>query len=195
MTPAYPNAHYLAEPHWLHSHLDGDDVRVIDARFDVRARADGTFEAVSGRADYRAGHIPGAQFVDLDADLADPRCPTSIIGPEAFEALMSRLGIGSQSTVVIYDDRGGVWAARLWWALRYYGHDKAKMLNGGLTAWRAAGYPLQSAVTTPLPAQFTAIPRAHLRVEKEDVLAAIDEPTVRIVDALPAPFYHGQLAL
>lgn len=84
------------------------------------------------------GHIPGAQFVDLHTDLVNPENLTSIIGAGAFEALMGRLGIGPQSTVVIYDERGGVWAARLWWALRFYGHDRVKMLNGGLTGWRAA---------------------------------------------------------
>ncbi len=197
MTSTYPNPHYLAEPDWLHAHLEDDDLRIIDARFDVRVRADGTFEEVPGRADYLAGHIPGALFVDLYTDLSDPETPIHIIGPETFETLMGRLGVGPSSTVVIYDDRGGVWAARLWWALRYYGHDKAKMLNGGLTAWRAAGYKLESNVDTPPapPVQFTASPCAHLRVEKEDVLAAIDDPSLCIIDALPAPFYEGQAGL
>jgi len=161
----------------------------------VDARADGTFKEVSGRADYLAGHIPGALFVDLPTDLADPQDPTSIIGPEAFTTLMRRLGIGPQSTVVVYDDRGGVWAARLWWALRYYGHDRAKILNGGLRAWRAAGHELQSEIVTPPPALFAACIHPHLRVTKEDVLAAIDAPATRIIDALPAPFYHGLAGL
>lgn len=195
MMPAYPNARYLAETDWLSARLSDDDLRIIDARCDVRAREDGTFEQVSGRDAYLAGHIAGAQFVDLYTDLTAAANPTSIIGSEAFAALMSRLGIGPRSTVVIYDDRGGVWAARLWWALRYYGHDDVKLLNGGLGAWRAAGHEPQRQVLTPPVARFAATVRPELRVTREDVLAAIDAPATRIVDALPAPFYLGQAGL
>ncbi len=192
---SYPNAHYLAEPDWLNAHINDNDVCVIDARFDLRVREDGSLEEVSGRDDFLVGHIPGAQFVDLYTDLVDPRTPTHIIGPEAFETLMSRLGIGPHSTVVIYDDRGGAWAARLWWALRYYGHGRAKMLNGGLSAWCAAGHNLQSEINAPPPAQFTASVQPQFRVGKEEVLAAIDAPLNSIVDALPAPYYLGQAGL
>ncbi len=195
MTKPYPNARFLAEPDWLAAHLNDADVRVIDARFDVVAQADGTFREVPGRTGYRQGHIPGAQFVDLHADLDDAQNPTSIAGPQAFEALMRRLGIGPRTTVVIYDDRGGVWAARLWWALRYYGHERVKMLNGGLRAWRAAGQTLQSEEITPARGSFKARPCPALRVEKDDVLAAIADPQIRIIDALPAYFYLGQASL
>ncbi len=195
MRPTYPNGRYLAETEWLSAHLDDDDLRVIDARYDVRAGADGGLEEVSGRADYLAGHIPGAQFVDLDTDLTRPADRTSIIGPEAFAALMSRLGIGPRSTVVVYDDRGGVWAARLWWALRYYGHDDAKILNGGLRDWQAAGHELQKQVVTRPPARSTATVHSNLRVTKEDVLKAIEAPNTRIIDALPVPFYLGLAGL
>jgi len=170
-------------------------VRVIDARFNIEAQADGRFREVPGREGYLHNHIPGALFVDLNADLADPQNPDIIIGPEAFEALMSRLGIGPQTTVVIYDDRGGVWAARLWWALRYYGHERVKMLNGGLSAWRSAHYPLSDSVETPEPAFFKARTCPALRVEKADVLAAITDSQTRIIDALPAYFYLGRAGL
>ena len=195
MTSAYVNARHLAEPDWLIAHLGDDDLRVIDARFDVRARTDGRFEEVPGRADYASGHIPGAQFVDLKSDLTDPQDTARIVGPDGFSTLMSRLGIGPRSTVVIYDNRGGAWAARLWWALRYYGHHDAKILNGGLSGWRAAGGDLQADVPEPAPAKFVATVQEHLRVTKEQVLTAIDTPAVRIVDALPAPFYRGQVGL
>jgi thiosulfate/3-mercaptopyruvate sulfurtransferase len=195
MNASYPNAQYLADIGWLHENLGSKALRLIDARFDVRANEDGTFEEVPGREGYEQGHIPGAQFVDLYSDLADPQSPTSIIGPDAFAALMSRLGINADSTVVIYDDRGGVWAARLWWALRYYGHDNVKMLNGGLTAWQAAKYKLESTIHTPPPANFIARAQQNLRTEKAEVLAAIDDSSIRLVDALPAPFYRGFASL
>jgi thiosulfate/3-mercaptopyruvate sulfurtransferase len=195
MDETYPNAHYLADVDWLHGNLDRENVRIIDARFDVRIGKDGQFEEVPGREAYEQGHIPGAQFVDLYGDLADPQNPTSIIGPKTFAALMSRLGINADSTVVIYDDRGGVWAARLWWALRYYGHNNVKMLNGGLTAWKVAKHSLESTIHTPPPANFIATAQQNLRTEKRDVLAAIDDPAISLVDALPAPFFRGLAGL
>jgi thiosulfate/3-mercaptopyruvate sulfurtransferase len=195
MMPTYPNAGYLAEADWLHEHIDDDDLCVIDARYDVRVREDGTFEEVSGHADYLAGHIIGARFVDLRTDLTNPADPASIIGPDQFAALMSHLGVGPRTTVVVYDDRGGVWAARLWWALRYYGHDSAKILNGGLSGWIAAGYELQEKIVTRPQSLFEVTVRSNLRVTKSDVLAAIDDAGTCIVDALPEPFYLGLAAL
>ena len=191
----YPNAHYLAEVDWLAAHLKDANVVVLDARFDVRTDAKGHYHEVAGRDGFLKGHIAGAQFVDLKADLACPKNPTCIIGADAFAALMGRLGVTGASTVVVYDDKGGVWAARLWWALRYYGHDNVKMLNGGLGAWRAAGHSLQTDVTAPEPAQFTAKAQTNLRVEKHDVLAAIDDKDTVIIDALPKPFYYGKAVL
>jgi len=195
MSPSYPNGSLLAEADWLSAHIDDEDMRVIDARFGVHVREDGTIEEVSGHSDYLAGHIPGAQFVDLRADLTTSGDPTSIIGKEAFAALMSRLGIGPETMVVIYDDRGGVWAARLWWALRYYGHDSARLLNGGLQSWLAAGHELQQDTVTRPQSRFEATVRSNLRVTKEDVLSAIEDPATCIVDALPEPFYLGLASL
>ncbi len=195
MSTPFPNPQYLANLDWLHENLGAKDLRIIDARFDVRANADGTFSEVPGREDYEKGHIPGALFVDLYEDLADPENPTHIIGPEAFATLMGRLGIEPQTTVVIYDDRGGVWAARLWWALRYYGHQDVRMLNGGLVAWWGARYPVETITPPPSPTHYEVKPKPALRVEKDEVLAALDDPDTRIIDALPAPFYRGLAAL
>jgi thiosulfate/3-mercaptopyruvate sulfurtransferase len=200
MNRSYPGAEFLAEPEWLQRHLKDEPLCIIDARFDVRLNSDGQFEEVPGLVDYTKAHIPGALFVDLYNDLADPETPTSIINAAAFEALMQRLSVGRDTTIVIYDDRGGVWAARLWWALRYYGHTKVKMLNGGLTAWRKAGYMLesgsQSASKTAKPTQpFKASINPSMRVEKQDVLAATASPKIRLIDALPAPIYQGYVGL
>ncbi len=195
MTLNYTDQHYLAEPEWLHRHLGDADVRVLDARFDVRTDAKGRYHEVAGRDGYLKGHIAGAQFVDLKADLACPQNRTSIIGAEGFAALMGKLGVSNTHMVVVYDDKGGLWAARLWWALRYYGHDNVKILNGGLGAWRAAGYGLETEAPSPTPSQFTATAQTDLRVEKHDVLAAIDDQDTMIIDALPKPFYYGKAVL
>lgn len=197
MATGYKHPEALATTEWLAEHLDDPSVRVVDARYDVRATSGGSFRAVSGRTAYEQGHIPGAVFVDFAADLADPEddVPLNILSPERFEALMGRLGIGSDSTVVVYDDQGGTWAARLWWALRYYGHDAAKVLNGGLTKWIAEGRPLESQIPTPSPATFRARVRPTLRATCDEVRQAIGRRDVRIVDALPEMFYSGRARL
>jgi thiosulfate/3-mercaptopyruvate sulfurtransferase len=96
---------------------------------------------------------------------------------------------------VIYDDRGGVWAARLWWAMRYYGHKDVRMLNGGLVAWWNASHPVETMAVTPPPTDYEVRLQSTLRIEKDEVLAALDDPYTRIIDALPAPFYRGLVAL
>ncbi len=189
------NAHALASTEWLAVNLGDPAVRVVDARFDMRPTSGGAFEAVSGRDAYAEAHIPGAVFVDVAADLADPDEPLHILSPELFEALMGRLGIGKDTTVVVYDDRGGTWAARVWWALRYYGHDRVKLLDGGLTRWRAEGRPLEAEDAAPAPARFRATVRPDLRATRDDVLKAISQPDVCIVDALPNPFFRGEARL
>ena len=193
----YRHPEALATTEWLADHLDDPAVRVVDMRYYVRVGPGGSFRGVSGREAYGQGHIPGAVFVDFAADLADPEdeVALNILSPERFEVLMGRLGIGSDSTVVVYDDSGGVWAARLWWALRYYGHDAAKLLNGGLTKWTAEGRPLGTRTPTLPPATFQAQVRPALRVTCDQVKQAIGRRDVCIVDALPEVFYTGQARL
>jgi len=193
----YKHPEALATTEWLAEHLDDPSVRVVDARYDVRPTSDGSFRAVSGREAYEQDHIPGAVFVDFASDLADPEddIPLNILSPDRFEALMGRMGIGNDSTVVVYDDSGGTWAARLWWALRYYGHDAARVLNGGLTKWIAEGRPLESPTPAPPAATFVAKVRPALKATCDDVRQAIRSQDVRIVDALPAEFYSGEARL
>ena len=191
----YKHPEALATTEWLAAHLDDPSVRVVDLRYYVQVASGGSFRGVSGRKAYHQGHIPGAAFVDPAFDLSDPEDPLSILSPGRFEALMGRLGIGNGSTVVVYDDSGGTWAARLWWALRYYGHDAAKVLNGGLTRWVAEGRPLEAQTRTPPAATFRARARPALRATCDEVRQAIERRDACIVDALPEPFYTGQASL
>jgi len=191
----YANPEALVSTQWLASHLDDPSVRVVDARYNVRPTGKGSFEAISGRSEFEKDHIPGAVFVDVHSDLSDPDCPLYILGPKRFEEFMGRLGIGADKTVVVYDDHGGTWSARLWWALRYYGHDKVRLLNGGYRRWREEGHAVEKTVTSPKIERFQACVRPELRVSRDDVLRAIDKEQTVIVDALPAPFYRGTLRL
>ena len=193
MTYRHPEA--LATVEWLAEHLDDPSVRVVDARFAIRPTAGRTLEAVAERDAYREAHIPGAVFVDVMGDLSDADDPVVVVSPERFEDLMSRLGIGDGTTVVVYDGQGGTWAARLWWALRYYGHDAVMLLDGGFTCWLAAGLQVDSEVPDPSPATFTARVRPELRVDADQVAQAIGCDDVCIVDALPEVFFTGAARL
>ena len=112
---AYAHPEVLVDSDWLAEHLDDPTVRILDARVDGPP--------------YSIGHIPGAVFVDIFSELC---CPSDIMDAEPFAELMSKLGIGDDTTVIVYDTQSGLWGARLWWALRYYGHEDARLLDGGL---------------------------------------------------------------
>ncbi|MEU4574878.1 sulfurtransferase [Nonomuraea sp. NPDC023979] len=131
----------------------GDTASVLD----VRWRLGGP----PGIGLYREGHVPGAVFCDLDADLAAPpgdagRHP--LPGADAFERAMRRLGVSDGRPVVVYDDAGSTVAARAWWTLRYFGHQDVRVLDGGLPAWIAAGLPVTKDEPRPEPGDFTATP-------------------------------------
>ena len=191
----YRHPEVLATVEWLAEHLDDPSVRLVDARFAIRAAAEGALVGVAERDAYREAHIPGAVFVDVMSDLSDADDPVVVVPPKRFEDLMSRLGIGDETTVVVYDGQGGTWAARLWWALRYYGHDAVMLLDGGFTCWQAAGFPLDSGVSDPSPATFTARIRPELRVDADQVAQAIGRDDVCIIDALPEIFFTGAARL
>lgn len=113
------------------------------------------------RDDYLAGHIPGAAFIDLDADLAGPpgaggRHP--LPGAELFSAAMGRAGVRNDHPVVVYDAATSMAGARAWWLLRYFGHPQVSVLDGGLAAWMAAGHPVANGPAEVEPGDFTARP-------------------------------------
>ena len=118
----------LVETAWLAEHLENSDLRVVDARW----RGEGTSRELFGD-----GHIPGAVHLDWHEDLSHTVDGVSdiLLGPEAFGQAMSRACISNDTPVVAYAETDHSGAARLWWALRYYGHDQAAVLNGGITKW------------------------------------------------------------
>jgi thiosulfate/3-mercaptopyruvate sulfurtransferase len=162
----------------LAAHLNDPDVRVIDVRW--RSRYENghgiSFDDYDG---YLSGHLPGAVLGGTSADLSDPHdpVPDMLVGPEQFARVMGRLGIGDNTLVVAYDNMGfPLGSARLWWALSYYGHDRVRVLDGGLRAWQAEGRPLSTDVPAPEPATFTPRVRPEWKASKEDVVAAIGRP-------------------
>src|SRR5580698_5573849 len=116
-------------------------VAIIDCRFDLA-------NPTAGRSAYLAGHVPGAQYADLNGDLSSPVTASSgrhpLPSPQEFAATLGRFGIGPETQVIAYDDSAGAYAARAWWLLRWVGHTAVAVLDGGLKAWLAAGGTLQS---------------------------------------------------
>jgi len=156
------NLQDFVETGWLAIRLNDPRVRIVDARSVPHG---GSVQMPPGREQYAAGHIPGAVHIDYADDLSDPATPHAIrvAPPELFARVMSALGIGDDSIVVAYDAGTIPFAARIVWMLRYYGHDEAYVLAGGLPAWATAG-PEAAATFTPRE-------RASLRASRDDVLA------------------------
>jgi thiosulfate/3-mercaptopyruvate sulfurtransferase len=190
----------LVETEWLAAHLDAPSIRVVDIRGYVNTTDLGGgkqhAEYLGAREEYDAGHVPGAVYVDWTTDIVDPDHPVKaqIARPDAFAAAMAERGIGNETDVVIVDHTGGNFATRLWWALKYHGHDRAAVLNGGHHKWLTEERPLSQESPTPGHAEFTPKLRPELRVEASDVLDMSRNGEVLIVDARDAGQYSGQIA-
>lgn len=183
----------LVDTGWLARHLDNPDLVIVDVRWEVRFE-DGRGVGYDDYDGYLAGHIPGAVFARMEGDLSDPHhpVPNMMVPPEAFAAAMSRLGIGDDTLVVAYDNTGVPrGAARLWWALNYYGHDHVRVLDGGLRQWRLDGRPLSTDVPAVEPRVFTPRPQAAWLATKADVKAALDDRGTLIIDCLTPDQYRG----
>ena len=189
----------LVTTDWLSEHLDDPDVVVLDCTASTvlrPAEEGGGLFSVSGRPDYDAGHIPGAGFADLIEDLADRESELAFAWPtpEALCAALGALGVGDDSTVVLYDGNGSRWAARVWWMLRWVGFDRAVVLDGGVTLWAAEGRPLSAEAVARPERRLTPSVRPGLVADRDEVFAAIGNRWVRLIDALVAPHYSGDVA-
>ncbi len=155
---------------YLLAHLTDPQVRIVDARSVPHGVA---IVQTPGSERYTAGHIPGAVHVDYHDDLRDPATPYAarVAPPERFAAVVGALGIGDDTTVIAYDDGDVPYAARIVWMLRYYGHDPAYVLAGGLAEWRAHGGDVTTDVPSFAPRTFTPRARPALRATRAEVLA------------------------
>jgi len=183
---------------WLEKHLGLENLTVVDIRGYVKTTdlGDGRQHAdyVAARDEYDAGHVPGAVFVDWTTDITDPEAEIKAQLAQAarFAAAMESRGIGDDTDVVIVDHTGGQFATRLWWALRYYGHERTAVLDGGMGKWHDEGRPISSDAPAPKTLTFTPRLKTELRRDAQDVLAASRDSTALIVDARDAGQYSGQ---
>jgi thiosulfate/3-mercaptopyruvate sulfurtransferase len=183
----YVHPELLASTEWLAEHLDDPAVRIVDLRY--------YFDGRDGHAIYLQGHLPGAVHASYPTDLGDPaQTPPNLIpGPEQMARTMSRLGISNDTLVVGYDDEGGHYASRLWLNLAYYGHDRMKVLNGGIQKWQAEGRPLVTGEVTPPPAVFKpGPPRENLRIHGDELRKHLGDPTLALLDVRRLSEYTGE---
>ena len=175
---------HVVSPRWLAEHIEEPDLRVVDVRWKLG-------EPAAGRRAYAERHLPGAVFLDVDRDLAAPKGPGRhpLPSTDAFAKTMSRIGVGDATRVVAYDDMGGAIAARLWFLLRYFGHETGAVLDGGIQAWQAEERPLVHEEPQVAPARFSARPRPELIVDRNEVGA---HPGL-VLDARQPQRYRGEL--
>jgi thiosulfate/3-mercaptopyruvate sulfurtransferase len=179
----------LVSCEWLASHTSDPDVRVTDVRWSL-------VEKDKGRSAYRTAHIPGAVFLDVDTDLAAPRGEGPgrhpLPAPETFAAAMSRAGIGARTHVVAYDFGDGSTAARLWWLLRYHGHDRVSVLDGGMARWVAEGRPVEDHVPSYPVTTFDPVLRPQLVVDADAVDRLRADPHALLLDVRMPERYEGK---
>jgi thiosulfate/3-mercaptopyruvate sulfurtransferase len=163
---------------------------VVDCGFDLA-------DPEAGRRAHAAAHVPGAVYAHLDATLSSGKTGRNGRHPlpdrETVAARMAALGIGDETAVVAYDAAGGVYAARLWWMLRWAGHAAVSVLDGGLGAWTAAGHPTTDEPTPPrVPARFTLRPALAVAVDGDAVEANLATRRLLVVDARSPDRYRGE---
>lgn len=184
----------LVSTSWLFDHLSAPDLRIIDVRWRARFEKNGGI-SVDDHEGYLAGHIPGAVFAGMSVDLSDPHHPTPdmLAPPEQFAEVMSRLGVGTDTMVVAYDNAGfPLGSARLWWALNHYGHDKVRVLDGGLRQWQAEQRPVSTEIPSIVSATFNPKPGPGWLATKQDIVRSLGREDTVLVDCLSSELYQGR---
>jgi thiosulfate/3-mercaptopyruvate sulfurtransferase len=164
---AFARPELLVDANWLAAHLNDANIRIVDLR--PRGFAD--------------SHIPGAVWLDNNAIRIANRPPTFLPTPAEFEELMGRLGISNTTRVIAYDERGGIYATRLWWILNHYGHANVALLDGGWTKWTLDKRPTSAAAAANTPASFRVRPGTVKVATADDVRGAINKAGVKLIDA------------
>lgn len=175
---------------WLLNYLDDPNVVIIDCRFQLS-------DPSSGKKEYEASHLPGAFYLDLNQDLSSPvqkhggRHP--LPNPHTLAQKLEKMGINfSQTQIIAYDNSRSAFAARLWWLLRYLGHDQVAVLDGGWNAWKKAGYPVSTDIPSQQAGTFTPQLREDWIVDRKGVQARQKDPNAVIIDSRDPDRYRGE---
>lgn len=165
MTYAHPEQ--LVDTEWVAQHATDANVRIVDMR----------------QSGYGDGHVPGAVYLSPVAVRDAKSAPTFLPTPQSFQELMAKLGISDATRVIAYDERGGLYAARLWWILNYFGHTNVALMNGGWVKWTAEHRDASKETPTPAAGHFTPKPQPRWVATADEVAKAIGKPDTKIVDA------------
>ena len=164
---SYAHPEQLVDTDWVAAHAADANVRVVDMR----------------QSGFDGGHVPGAVYLSPVAIRDANAPPTFLPTPAAFEQMMGKLGISNTTRVIVYDERGGIYAARLWWILNYYGHSNVALLDGGWVKWAADARPTSAATPAPAPATFRVKPGTVKVATADQVKSAINNPAMKLIDA------------
>lgn len=174
----------------LAARLDDPGIVLVDCRFQLA-------DAAWGEQAYLEQHLPGAVYAHLDRDLSGPKTGANgrhpLPLPEALTATLGRLGISTGQQVVAYDQDNGMFASRVWWLLRWMGHESVAVLDGGLGRWIAEGGPTMSGRVEREPRVFTGAPRPDMIASLADVTASLGNPNIRLIDARAPGRYRGDV--
>ncbi|TCP29810.1 thiosulfate/3-mercaptopyruvate sulfurtransferase [Scopulibacillus darangshiensis] len=175
---------------WVKDHIDDENIVIADCRFNLQ-------DPREGRRQYNKAHLPHAVYFDLEKDLSRQatrhggRHPLPDVKDLAFK--LGNSGVDHRKTVIAYDDQGGAFAARLWWLLNYFGHDKVLVMDEGFSAWHKEGYPVENDRPAPHPTQF--VPKVHneMIVTHVDVCSLLEnKDNVALIDSRARSRYLGE---
>jgi thiosulfate/3-mercaptopyruvate sulfurtransferase len=175
----YAHPEVLVDTDWVAQHLNDPKVRIVEADEDVLL--------------YEQGHIPGAVKLDWLVDVQDP-VERDFVDKQGFEQLMSRWGIANDTTVIFYGDKNNWYACYSFWLFKYYGHQDARVMNGGRQKWLDEGRELTREVPQVQPTRYTAKePDASIRAFRQDVEAILGKPGAALVDVRSPQEYRGEV--
>lgn len=173
-------AEHLEDPNWV----------IVDCRFTLT-------DTEAGRRAYALGHLPGARYAHLDEDLSAPKSGSNgrhpLPDPAVFAQTLGRWGIAAGKQVVLYDDSFGAMAVRLWWMLRWMGHDAVALMDGGLPKWQREKRPMTAEMPAVAPTVFVAQMREGMRVDANAVLTASKAGSELLLDARPEMRFLGEM--
>ncbi len=190
---AFTHPEYLVSTDWLAEHLHDPDIRVFESTVFLRPRDGGGYRVESGRAEYDAGHIPGAGFLDLQADFSDnsQRLRFMMPSPQSFAKAAGRHGIAETSKLILYDRLGSMWAARLWWMFRSMGCADAAVLDGGWRRWSDESRPSSTEAATYPPTTFRPSADPDRFADLDEVKAFVDSGGSCLINALGRDQHSG----
>ncbi len=180
----------LMSMEYLNKHLNDEDLVIVDCRFNLASPK-------QGREDYQQDHIQGAFFLDLDKDLSSEilvhggRHPLPIM--KTFIEKLEAIGIDDTKHVVAYDDQNGPFASRLWWLLKYLGHNQVSVLNENYSSWQEAGHPISQTKPQKNKTKFNANIQSDMIMEVDQVKEITDKATYKLIDARAPERYRGEV--